>query len=129
MAAAPTTSSWSRGGRQEGVSCTNHTYTLGTWAYSYGFTASAGLGEYAKRVIEGSAERNNLADLVAAYGKWTPTAKWNAVLYTDANTGVCVKNLAMVYMDCYVFGGIKGEHYLVTTGIKMPEEYYAIKKP
>ena len=59
---------------------------FGTWAFSYGYTVTAGLGEYAKRVIEGKAQKNSLKDVFAAYAKWTPGAKWNGAYYTDAST-------------------------------------------
>jgi hypothetical protein len=104
---------------------------FGTWAFSYGYTVSAGLGEYAIRVINGKAKKNNLPDLFAAYGKFTPGAKWNGAFYTDTNTGVKTKNMALVYMDCYVFGGVGGvkdKHFLTTTAQKVPEKYYTIKK-
>jgi hypothetical protein len=101
---------------------------FGTWAFSYGYTVSAGLGEYAIRVLEGKARKNNLHDLFAAYGKWTPGAKWNGAFYTDTSTGVRTRNMALVYMDCYVFGGLNGSSFLATTGVKVPAKYYAIKK-
>jgi hypothetical protein len=101
---------------------------FGTWAFSYGYTVSAGLGEYAIRVVEGKAKKNSLPDLFAAYGKWTPGAKWNGAFYTDSNTGVRTKNMALLFMDCYVLGGIKGQHFLPTTAQKVPAKYYAIKK-
>jgi len=104
---------------------------FGTWAFSYGYTVSAGLGEYAIRVTEGKAKKNNLPDLFSAYGKFTPGAKWNGAFYTDTNTGVKTKNMALVYMDCYVFGGVGGvkdKHFLTTTAQKVPEKYYTIKK-
>ena len=101
---------------------------FGTWAFSYGYTVSAGLGEYGIRVMEGKARRNNLQDLFAAYAKWTPGAKWNGALYTDTNTGVRVKNLALVYMDTYIFGGLNGESFLRTTGVTVPAKYFAIRK-
>jgi len=101
---------------------------FGTWAFSYGYTVSAGLGEYAIRCIEGKAKVNVLKDLFASYGKWTPGAKWNGAFYSDSNTGVKTKNMALVYMDCYVFGGFKGGHFLTTTAVKVPEKYYTIKK-
>lgn len=101
---------------------------FGTWAFSYGYTVSAGLGEYAIRVLNGKAKKNSLNDLFAAYGKWTPGAKWNGAFYTDSNTGVKSKNMALLYMDCYVFGGHKGQHFLATTAQKVPAKYYAIKK-
>jgi hypothetical protein len=104
---------------------------FGTWAFSYGYTVSAGLGEYAIRVSEGKAKRNSLPDLFSAYGKWTPGAKWNGAFYTDTNTGVRTKNMALVYMDTYVLGGVgavKDKHFLATTAVKVPEKYYTIKK-
>jgi hypothetical protein len=96
---------------------------FGTWAFSYGFTVTAGLGEYAKRVVEGKAEKGSMSALYEAFGEFTPGAKWNGGNYIDANTGVRAKNHALVYMDTYVFG--KG--YLPTTAQKVPEKYYAIK--
>ncbi|MDR1747962.1 MAG: DUF3798 domain-containing protein, partial [Spirochaetaceae bacterium] len=96
---------------------------FGTWAFSYGFTVSAGLGEYAKRIIEGTAEQGSVVDLYNALGEFTPGAKWNGGYYIDANTGVRAKNQVLIYMDTYVFG--KG--YLPTTEQKVPEKYYDIR--
>jgi len=59
---------------------------FGTWAFSYGFTVSAGLGEFAKRVIEGTAKKDSMKDLFDALGKYTPGAKWNGAYYTDMAT-------------------------------------------
>ncbi|MDR1046587.1 MAG: DUF3798 domain-containing protein [Treponema sp.] len=96
---------------------------FGTWAFSYGFSLSAGLGEYAKRIIDGQAKKDNLNDLYAALGEFTQGAKWNGGYYIDANTGVRARNQILIYMDTYIFG--KG--YLPTTEQKVPEKYYAIK--
>jgi hypothetical protein len=96
---------------------------FGTWAYSYGFTNSAGLGEFAKRIVEGSAKIDSMDDLMAAYGKFTPGAKWNGAYYTDMNTGVKAKNHILIYQDTYIMG--KG--YLGTTGQKVPEKYFTVK--
>jgi len=101
---------------------------FGTWAFSYGYTVTAGLGEYAIRVGEGKAQKNSLKDLFAAYGKWTPGAKWNGAFYTDAATGVRYKNMALMYMDTYVMGGLKGKKFLPTTGLKVPAKYLEMKK-
>jgi len=101
---------------------------FGTWAYSSGFTVSAGLGEYAIRVINGKAKKGSRQDLFSAYGKWTPGAKWNGAFYTDSNTGVRSKNMALLFMDCYVLGKLNGQHFLPTTQQKVPVKYYAIKK-
>ncbi|MDR0552277.1 MAG: DUF3798 domain-containing protein [Spirochaetaceae bacterium] len=96
---------------------------FGTWAYSYGFSVSAGLGEFAKRVIEGTADRNDFDALYETLGEFTSGAKWNGGLYVDANTGVRARNHVLVYMDTYILG--KG--YLPTTEIKVPEKYFNIK--
>ncbi|GHU12533.1 hypothetical protein FACS1894161_0960 [Spirochaetia bacterium] len=96
---------------------------FGTWAFSYGFTQSAGWGEYAKRVLEGKAQLGNLNDMWAALGEFTRGARWNGAYYTDANTGVRSRNHLLIYMDTYIMG--KG--YIPTTKQKIPEKYYAIK--
>ncbi|MDR1218039.1 MAG: DUF3798 domain-containing protein [Treponema sp.] len=96
---------------------------FGTWAFSYGFSVSAGLGEYAKRILDGKASLTTPDDLYAALGEFTSGAKWNGGFYVDANTGVRARNQILIYMDTYVFG--KG--YLPTTDQKVPEKYYNIK--
>lgn len=96
---------------------------FGTWAFSYGFTVTAGLGEFAKNVIEGKATKNDLNALYAAFSVYTPGAQWSGGNYIDANTGVSAKNHILVYMDTYVFG--KG--YLPTTKQVVPEKYYDMK--
>jgi hypothetical protein len=96
---------------------------FGTWAFSYGFTVSAGLGEYAKRILDGKASPRNSSDLYAAFGEFTPGAKWSGGSYVDANTGVRARNHLLVYMDTYVMG--KG--FLPTTDLTVPEKYFNIK--
>ncbi|GHU23190.1 hypothetical protein FACS1894164_07080 [Spirochaetia bacterium] len=96
---------------------------FGTWAFSFGFTQSAGWGEYAKRVIEGSAQLGNMNDMWAALGEYTPGANWNGAYYVDANTGVRARNHLLIYTDTYIMG--KG--YLPTTKQVVPEKYYNIK--
>jgi hypothetical protein len=96
---------------------------FGTWAFSYGFTVTAGLGEFAKRILDGSSSLENVSDLYAALGEFTPGAKWNGGFYVDANTGVRARNQVLVYMDTYIMG--KG--YLPTTEQVVPEKYYSIK--
>ncbi|MDR2553536.1 MAG: DUF3798 domain-containing protein [Treponema sp.] len=110
---------------EEGVIAAGGAGRFGTWAFSFGFAQSAGWGEYAKRVVEGTAELGNLNDMWAALGEFTPGAQWNGAHYVDANTGVRAKNHLLIYMDTYVMGS-PGE-YLPTTGQSVPEKYYAIK--
>jgi hypothetical protein len=97
---------------------------MGTWAYSYGYTTTAGLGEYGKRIVEKKAKLGDMKALLAAYEKYTPGASWNASNYTDVGTGVKKKNYFLVYQDTYVFG--KG--YLGMTKVVVPEKYFKIKK-
>ena len=96
---------------------------FGTWAYSYGFTVSAGLGEYARRIIDGEAEKGSLTELSKALGVFTPNARWKSAYYTDANTGVRAKNQALVFMDTYILG--KG--FLSTTEQEVPRKYLNMK--
>jgi hypothetical protein len=96
---------------------------FGTWAFSYGFTNTAGLGEFARRIIDGEAELDSLTDLYAAYGEFTPGAKWNGARYIDNNTGVRASNHVLMFMDTYVFG----QGYLPTTTLDVPEKYFNIK--
>lgn len=98
---------------------------FGTWAYSYGYTTTAGLGEYAKRCIEGTAKMGNTTDLFDAFNKYTPGAAWNGSNYKDLNTGTTSPNHVLMYQDTYVFG--KG--YLGTTKQVVPEKYLTFKAP
>jgi hypothetical protein len=98
---------------------------FGTWAFSYGYTTTAGLGEYAKRCIEGTAKLGNNADLFASYAKYTPGVTWNGSNYKDLNSGTTASNHVLVYQDTYVFG--KG--YLGTTKQVVPEKYLTFKAP
>ena len=102
---------------------------MGTWAYSYGFTTTFALGEYAKSCIEKDVSPKNFRrhfkreDLLAAYNGATPGAKWNGTVYMDANTGLELKNNILVYQDTYIFG--KG--YLNMTDEVVPEKYLQLK--
>ncbi|MDR2947369.1 MAG: DUF3798 domain-containing protein [Candidatus Adiutrix sp.] len=97
---------------------------MGTWAFSYGFTTTAGLAEFGKRIVEGTAKIDNPKDLVAAYGKYTPNANWKMSYYTDAGTGVANKQFGLVYQDTYVLD----QGFLGATDIEVPEKYYMISK-
>ncbi|MDD2231914.1 MAG: DUF3798 domain-containing protein [Sphaerochaetaceae bacterium] len=97
---------------------------FGTWAFSYGYTVSAGLGQHAINVVRGESELLKLSDIMKAYGKYTPGAKWNGSFYTDTATGVKAKNFVLIYQDTYIMGG-KG--FMGTTGIEVPEKYFLLK--
>ncbi len=96
---------------------------FGTWAFSYGYTVSAGLGQHAINVLNGESELTKLSDIMKAYNKYTPGAKWNGAYYTDVNTGVQTKNFVLIYQDTYVMG--KG--YMGITDVEVPEKYYTLK--
>lgn len=93
---------------------------MGTWAYSAGFTATAGLAEYGKRIVEGQAKLGNVKNLMDCYEKYAPGAKWKCDYYTDAGTGVRNKKFLMVRQDTYLFG--KG--YMGTDKVEVPEKYF-----
>jgi hypothetical protein len=99
---------------------------FGTWAYSYGFAVSAGLGEFAKRIIDGQASLDNIPDLYSALGKFTEGAKWNGGYFVDAATGIRAKNQFLIYMDTYIMDSPKGR-FLPTTEQTVPEKYSQIK--
>ncbi len=99
---------------------------FGTWAFSYGFVTTAGLGQFAMNVIDGKAKVNSLKDLFTALGKYTPGARWNGSYYTDMSTGVRAKNQILIYMDTYIFGD--PGRFLPTTQEIVPEKYYTIQK-
>jgi len=96
---------------------------FGCWAFSIAYTTVAGLGEYAKRCIEGTAKVGVMQDMLSAYEKYSPGAAWNASLYTDLNTNKTDANHFLVYEDTYVFG--KG--YLGTTKLVVPKKYLTFK--
>ncbi len=96
---------------------------MGTWAYSYGYTATEGLVEYGKNVVEGKMQKGNLADVVKAFGEYTPGAEWNGSLYLDRVSGKEIVNHVMVYQDTYVFG----QGYLGNSKEPVPEKYKNIK--
>ncbi|MBQ4419032.1 MAG: DUF3798 domain-containing protein [Synergistaceae bacterium] len=97
---------------------------MGTWAFSYGYTTSAALAEFGKRIVEGKAKIDSLKDLIACYNEYTPNTKWGAAYYTDAGTGVRNKKFVLVRQDTYVFG--KGQ--LGLSDVEIPEKYFSIGK-
>jgi len=92
---------------------------MGCWAFSYSYCVVAGLGEHAKRVIEGKSEVLDKSDIMEAFGVYSPGAEWNSTYYVDAD-GVERKNFLLVYQDTYIFG--KG--FLGQTSEVIPEKYY-----
>ena len=98
---------------------------FGTWAYSYGYTVSAGLAQHALNVINGESELLDIDDIAKAYEVFSPGAAWNGSNYTNAETGVKADNTFLVYQDTYIMGD--PGHYMGSTSVEVPEEYFTIK--
>ncbi|MBQ6321984.1 MAG: DUF3798 domain-containing protein, partial [Lachnospiraceae bacterium] len=98
---------------------------FGTWAYSYGYTVSAGLAQHAMNVIDGVSELDNIDDIAKAYQVFSPKAAWNGSNYTNADTGVKMGNVFLVYQDTYIMGD--PGYYMGSTEIEVPEQYFTTK--
>lgn len=95
---------------------------FGTWAYSYGYTTSAGLAQHAMNVINGESDLHDMDDIAKAYEVFSPGAEWNGSGYTNATTGVKSENIFLVYQDTYIMGD--PGHYMGSTSVEVPEEYF-----
>ncbi len=98
---------------------------FGTWAYSYGYTVSAGLAQHALNVINGDSELLEIDDISKAYAEFSPGAEWNGSNYTNAETGVKSENTFLIYQDTYIMGN--PGHYMGSTSVEVPEKYFTIK--
>lgn len=98
---------------------------FGTWAYSYGYSVSAGLAEHARNVLLGKSLLTSIDDLSKALETFSPGALWNGSKYIDAETGDRSENVFLIYQDTYIMGD--PGHYLGSTKVEVPEEYFTIK--
>ena len=98
---------------------------FGTWAYSYGYTVSAGLAQHAINVLNGESELRDLDDISKAFAVYSPGAEWNGSAYTNAETGVKSENFFLVYQDTYIMGD--PGRYMGSTKIEVPEKYFTVK--
>ncbi len=98
---------------------------FGTWAFSYGYTVSAGLAQHAMNVIDGKSELADIDDISAAYEVFSPGAAWNGSHYTNAETGVKADNTFLIYQDTYIMGD-PGK-YMGSTEVEVPEKYFTTK--
>ncbi|MDY5022879.1 MAG: DUF3798 domain-containing protein [Blautia sp.] len=98
---------------------------FGTWAYSYGYTTSAGLAQHAMNVIDGVSEIDNIDDIATAYQQFSPKAAWNGSNYTNADTSVKMDNVFLVYQDTYIMD--EPGRYMGSTDVEVPEKYFTIK--
>ena len=97
---------------------------FGTWAYSYGYTLSAGLAEHAKNVIDGKSEITDMDAVAAALKVYSPEAEWNGAGYTNATTGVKSDNVFLIYQDTYIMGN--PGRFMGSTSVEIPEKYYTV---
>jgi hypothetical protein len=89
---------------------------------SLGFCHTAGLAEFGKSIVEGSAAIDDTEKLLECYGKFSPGAKWNGNYYIDA-ASTTMDNFFLVYQDTYVLG--KG--YLGVADVEVPTQYLSIQ--
>ena len=97
---------------------------FGTWAYSYGYTLSAGLALHAKNVLDGKSELKDMDDVAAALQVYSPKAAWNGASYTNATTGAKSENVFLIYQDTYIMGD--PGHFMGNATVEIPEKYFAI---
>ena len=97
---------------------------FGTWAYSYGYTTSAGLAQHGMNVHNGESDLEDIDDIAKAYEVFSPGAEWNGSSYTKATTGVKSDNTFLVYQDTYIMGD--PGHYMGSTQVEVPEKYFTI---
>ena len=98
---------------------------FGTWAYSYGYTLSAGLALHAKNVLDGKSELKDMDDVAAALQVYSPKAAWNGASYTNATTGAKSENVFLIYQDTYIMGD--PGHFMGNAQVEIPEKYFTIK--
>ena len=97
---------------------------FGTWAYSYGYTLSAGLALHAKNVLDGKSELKDMDDVAAALQVYSPKAAWNGASYTNATTGAKSENVFLIYQDTYIMGD--PGHFMGNATVEIPEKYVTI---
>ena len=76
-------------------------------------------------VIDGVSELDNIDDIAKAYQVFSPNAAWNGSTYTNADTGVKLDNVFLVYQDTYIMGD--PGYYMGSTEIEVPEKYFTTK--
>ena len=97
---------------------------FGTWAYSFGYTLSAGLALHAKNVLDGKSELKDMDDVAAALQVYSPKAAWNGASYTNATTGAKSENVFLIYQDTYIMGD--PGHFMGNATVEIPEKYFTI---
>lgn len=100
------------------------TTRLGTWKYSVVYMHGLGLGEHAKRVIEGKSKLGRTRDILDAYEAYTPDVKWSIDDYTDAAKGMKLRNYYMIWQMPVILGQ---EGTLDLSDIEVPDRIFSIK--
>ena len=100
---------------------------FGTWAYSYGYTTTAALGELAIQAVQAemAGEEFDVTDIdniSAAFDAYTPGASWNGSYLVDATSGVEYPNFVLVYQDTYIMGD--PGYYMGNTNVYIPDEAF-----
>lgn len=97
---------------------------MGTWAYSYGYTASYALAVYGMGVVDGKYQLKNKEDVLKVFTETTPGSQWNGSFYIDRTDDSEKTNHVMVYQDTYIFG--KG--YIGNVNETVPEKFIKFKQ-
>ena len=97
---------------------------FGTWAYSYGYTTTAGLGRLAMEACTAAAngeefDIHSIRNIRRAFSYYTPGANWNGSNYVEATTKETYDNFVLVYQDTYIMGN--PGYYMGNTDIEVPE--------
>lgn len=99
------------------------TNRLGTWKYSVTYMHGLGLGEHAKRVIEGKSKLGKVSDIIDAYEYFTPGTKWSADDYIDAAKGTKLRNYYMIYQMPIILGQ---DGILDLSDVVVPDKIFTI---
>ena len=91
---------------------------FGTWSVSWGYTLSAGLGEYAMGLVNGTAKVQDANDIAAAF-KTASGKDWAGSDYKTVD-GVKLDSVKLMYADTYIMG--KG--YMHVTEAEVPAWVY-----
>ncbi len=97
---------------------------FGTWAYSYGYTTTAGLGSLAIEAVQAemAGEEYNIhsiRNISKNFSKYTPGAHWNGSNYINASTMETYDNFVLVYQDTYIMGD--PGYYMGNTDVVIPD--------
>ena len=63
--------------------------------------------------------------IAKAFTKYSPKASWNGSNYTNADTGVKLDNVFLVYQDTYIMGN--PGFFMGSTDVEVPEKYFTLK--